>query len=65
MFHVSVGSDQHAHSAAMFARRAIAQSLHHELAPKNIHVAHCVVDGMVDVVKEPLSQDEHHALGQF
>lgn len=39
---------QAAHSAAMMGRRAIAQSLAHELAPLGIHVAHIVIDGLVD-----------------
>ena len=41
-------ANQHAHSAGMFARRALAQSLAHELSQHNVHVAHVVVDGMVD-----------------
>lgn len=41
-------SSQHAHSPAMFARRGIAQTLAHELGPQGIHVAHVIVDGMVD-----------------
>ena len=39
---------QHAHAAGMFARRALAQSLGHELGAHGIHIAHVVVDGMVD-----------------
>eukprot|EP00756_Hemistasia_phaeocysticola_P066684 Hpha_TRINITY_DN9420_c0_g1::TRINITY_DN9420_c0_g1_i1::g.139216::m.139216 len=39
---------QHAHSAAMFARRALSQTLAHELGPQGVHVAHVIVDGPVD-----------------
>eukprot|EP00933_Yihiella_yeosuensis_P020782 TRINITY_DN1659_c0_g2_i5.p1 TRINITY_DN1659_c0_g2~~TRINITY_DN1659_c0_g2_i5.p1 ORF type:complete len:291 (-),score=33.81 TRINITY_DN1659_c0_g2_i5:92-904(-) len=41
-------SGQAAHSAAMMGRRAVAQSLAHELGPLGIHVAHIVIDGLVD-----------------
>lgn len=39
---------QHAHAAAMGGRRLLCQSLNAEFAPQGIHVAHVVVDGMVD-----------------
>lgn len=39
---------QHSHAAAMGGRRMLCQSLNAEFAPKGIHVAHIVVDGMVD-----------------
>lgn len=39
---------QHAHAAAMGGRRLLCQSLNAEFAPLGIHVAHVVVDGMVD-----------------
>jgi len=39
---------QHAHAAAMGGRRLLCQSLHAEFASQGIHVAHIVVDGMVD-----------------
>lgn len=32
----------------MFARRAVAQSLAREFGPQGIHVAHVVVDGLID-----------------
>lgn len=32
----------------MWARRAIAQSLAREFGPQGIHVAHVVVDGLID-----------------
>ncbi len=39
---------QHSHAAAMGARRMLCQSLNSEFGPKGIHVAHIVIDGMVD-----------------
>ena len=39
---------QHAHAAAMGARRMLCQSLNAEFAPRGIHVAHIVIDGSVD-----------------
>ncbi|MEM9304192.1 MAG: SDR family NAD(P)-dependent oxidoreductase [Pseudomonadota bacterium] len=39
---------QHSHAAAMGGRRMLCQTLHAEFGPKNIHVAHLVIDGMVD-----------------
>ena len=40
--------NQHSHAAAMGGRRLLCQTLNAEFAPKGIHVAHIVVDGMVD-----------------
>ena len=37
-----------AFAAAKFGLRAVAQSMARELAPKNIHVAHLIIDGAVD-----------------
>lgn len=37
-----------AHAMAMAARRMLAQSISHELAPKGIHVVHVILDGLVD-----------------
>ncbi|WP_421790781.1 SDR family oxidoreductase [Hyphobacterium sp.] len=37
-----------AFAGAKFALRALAQSMARELGPRNIHVAHVVVDGMID-----------------
>ncbi len=37
-----------AFASAKFALRALAQSMARELGPKNIHVAHVVIDGMID-----------------
>lgn len=39
---------QHSHAAAMGGRRMLCQSLNAELAPKNIHVTHILIDGAVD-----------------
>ena len=40
--------NQHSHATAMGGRRMLCQSLNAEFAPKGIHVAHIVIDGMVD-----------------
>jgi hypothetical protein len=37
-----------AFASAKFGLRAVAQSMARELGPKNIHVAHLVIDGGVD-----------------
>jgi NAD(P)-dependent dehydrogenase (short-subunit alcohol dehydrogenase family) len=37
-----------AFASAKFGLRAVAQSMARELAPKNIHVAHLIVDGAID-----------------
>ena len=39
---------QHSHASAMAGRRMLCQSLNAEFGPKGIHVAHVIVDGMVD-----------------
>lgn len=39
---------QHSHAAAMGGRRMLCQSLNAEFGPKNIHIAHFIVDGAVD-----------------
>ena len=39
---------QHSHAAAMGGRRMLCQSLNAEFSPKEIHVAHIVIDGAVD-----------------
>ncbi|KAI1388903.1 NAD(P)-binding protein [Hypoxylon trugodes] len=36
-------------AAGMFARRALGQSLAREFGPKGIHVAHAIVDGVIDI----------------
>ena len=40
--------NQHSHAAAMAGRRMLCQSLNAEFGPKGIHVAHILIDGMVD-----------------
>ena len=40
--------NQHSHAAAMGGRRMLCQTLNAEFASKGIHVAHIVIDGMVD-----------------
>ena len=40
--------NQHSHATAMGGRRMLCQTLNAEFASKGIHVAHIVVDGMVD-----------------
>jgi NAD(P)-dependent dehydrogenase (short-subunit alcohol dehydrogenase family) len=42
------GSGFAAFAAAKFGLRAVAQAMARELAPKNIHVAHLIVDGAID-----------------
>ena len=39
---------QHSHAAAMGGRRMLCQSLNAEFGPKNIHVAHILIDGPVE-----------------
>ena len=42
------GSGYTAFAAAKFGLRGVAQSMARELAPKNIHVAHLIIDGAID-----------------
>ena len=42
------GSGFTAFAAAKFGLRGVAQSMARELAPKNIHVAHLIIDGAID-----------------
>ncbi len=39
---------QAAHASAMAARRMLCQSLNAEYAPKGVHIAHILIDGLVD-----------------
>ena len=39
---------QHSHAAAMAGRRMLCQTLNAEFGPKGVHVAHIIIDGMVD-----------------
>src|SRR5438105_8238406 len=45
---VRAGSGFAAFAAAKFGLRAVAQSMARELAPKNVHVAHLIIDGAID-----------------
>ena len=40
--------NQHSHASAMGGRRMLCQSLNAEFASKGIHIAHIIIDGMVD-----------------
>jgi NAD(P)-dependent dehydrogenase (short-subunit alcohol dehydrogenase family) len=51
------GSGFAAFAAAKFGLRALAQSMARELAPKNVHVAHLIIDGAID------SEAIHRGLG--
>jgi NAD(P)-dependent dehydrogenase (short-subunit alcohol dehydrogenase family) len=42
------GAGYAAFAAAKFGLRGVAQSMARELAPKNIHVAHLIIDGAID-----------------
>jgi NAD(P)-dependent dehydrogenase (short-subunit alcohol dehydrogenase family) len=39
---------QHSHAATMASRRMLCQSLNAEYAPKGVHIAHIVIDGLID-----------------
>ena len=56
----------YAHSASFgmgkFALRALAQSMARELGPKNIHVAHFIIDGSIDVPGRDRSADDEDGL---
>jgi hypothetical protein len=36
-------------ASGMFARRAIGQSLAREFGPQGVHVAHALIDGVIDI----------------
>ncbi|WVQ76005.1 hypothetical protein IAR50_005641 [Cryptococcus sp. DSM 104548] len=44
----------------MFARRALSQSLAREFGPQGIHVAHAIIDGIIDTraIREMLGEDK-------
>ena len=42
------GAKFSAQSPGMFARRALSQSLAREFGPQGVHVAHVILDGLVD-----------------
>jgi NAD(P)-dependent dehydrogenase (short-subunit alcohol dehydrogenase family) len=51
-------------SVGKFGLRSLAQSLAREFAPQGIHVAHIVVDGMINTqrVREMVSEREEHTM---
>ncbi len=51
-----------AFAGAKFALRALAQSMARELGPKNIHVAHIVIDGAIDTEWIRENFPDRHAL---
>ncbi len=58
---------QHSHAAAMGGRRMLCQSLNAEFGPRGIHVAHIIIDGMVDApdtLGKMLGADAFHRLRQ-
>lgn len=60
-------AEQHAHTAAMSARRTLCQSLNAEFTAHGIHVAHVLVDGLVDApdtVGKILGEERYQALRQ-
>ena len=54
------GANFSAMAPAMFARRALAQSLAREFGPQGIHVGHVIIDGMIDTprARERLGEDK-------
>lgn len=38
-----------AFSTGKYAKRALAQSIAREFAPKGVHVAHAIIDGIIDI----------------
>lgn len=56
---------QHSHAAAMGGRRMLCQSLNAEFSPKGIHVAHVIIDGMIDApdtVGKLLGEERYRAI---
>ena len=56
---------QTSHASAMSARRILCQSLNAEYGPRGIHIAHVVVDGLVDApdtVGKILGEERYQAL---
>jgi len=54
------GANFSAMAPGMFARRAISQSLAREFGPQGVHVAHVIVDGMIETpqVREGMGEDK-------
>lgn len=59
------GANFSAMAPGMFARRAIAQSLAREFGPQGLHVAHVVIDGMIDTpsARERGGEDKDEKVG--
>ncbi len=58
---------QHAHAPAMAARRVLCQSLNAEFAAHGVHIAHILVDGLVDApdtTGKILGEQKYEALRQ-
>ncbi|MGA0603912.1 SDR family NAD(P)-dependent oxidoreductase [Caulobacter sp. KR2-114] len=56
---------QHSHAAAMGGRRMLCQSLNAEFSPKGVHVAHVIIDGMIDApdtVGKLLGEERYRAI---
>lgn len=53
--------------SGMFARRAVAQSLAREFGPQGIHVAHVVVDGLIDTpgLREKMGEDKDEKVRSY
>ena len=56
-----------AFSGAMSAKRMLAQSMSRELSPKGIHVAHFIIDGVIDTPfhatdASPIPRAKYHQL---
>lgn len=56
------GSGFAAFASAKHALRALAQSMARELGPEGIHVAHVVIDGMIDTLATAQNFPERYAL---
>jgi len=56
------GSHFSAFSGAMFAKRALAQSMARELGPQGIHVAHVIIDGGMQTafVKQIIGEEKYY-----
>jgi len=60
-------AEQHAHTTAMSGRRTLCQSLNAEFSADGIHVAHVIVDGLVDApdtVGKILGEERYQELRQ-
>ena len=60
--------NQHSHASAMGGRRMLCQSLNAEFASKGIHIAHIIIDGMVDApdtLGKMLGEKEFNKLKEY